>query len=48
VQEIVAEEGIFDSESDTERCELINFGERVPHLMDKKREVFRTLLNVFR
>jgi hypothetical protein len=43
------EEGVFDSESDIERCELTNFGERVPHLVDKKREFFRRiLLNVFR
>jgi hypothetical protein len=40
VQEIVVEERVFDLESDIEGCELIDFGNRVPYLVDKKREIF--------
>jgi hypothetical protein len=49
VQETVAEEGVLDLESDIERCELTILGERVSHLVDKKRKVFRRItLNGFR
>ena len=49
VQETVVEEGILDLESDIERCELTISRERVPHLVDKKRKIFRRItLNSFR
>jgi hypothetical protein len=43
VQKTVAEEGVFDLESDIERCKFIFLGERVPHLVDEKRRVFRRI-----
>jgi len=48
VQETVAEERIFDLEGDIKRCELANCGNRVPHLVDKEREIFiKTWPNIF-
>jgi hypothetical protein len=48
VQETVVKEKIFDPEGDVKRYEFTDFRNRVSHLVNKKREVFRKIwLNIF-